>query len=255
MPYKIIKMNEDNRDWLSSKIKKMEKNIYYPLGDDAFKIDHGEDYFRFFERLGDLHYWCVIKGDELIAVAAGILREIDGQKAWYLCDLKVKKNYRGQGIPKKIFLKAFLYNVIHHRVFRAYAVSMNDNNGKTPYKKIKKATCNLLDGSKQLNIYTLTKEQCDDYIKSNNFYLTETNGMKDLILKSTNSKMSLFHLTKNQKLKTLAQIKDDSVIMLSAFKGSELDKGLKNSGAIHNSDATVLTFRMSKIKNIFTDEI
>lgn len=255
MNYKIVKLNKDNRKFLSDSIKLMEKDIYYPLGEDSFKIDHGDDYFKFFERLGELHYWCVFDNDILIGVAAGILRFVENKKTWYLCDLKVLKEYRGKGIPKLIFKHAFLYNLFKQRVFRAYAVSMNDGSKNLPFKKIKRSTFNLLKVNNKLNIYTLNQKQHQHFIKNEGLFLTNTNGCKELILRSTEKRMDLYHLTNDINKLSKDEPNKDSVVMLSAFEGSLNDEYLKKICATHNSDATVLTFRLDKIKNIYTDEI
>ena len=73
----------------------IEKIATYPLGDDFFKIDHGVDYFAFFDRLGKLNYYIMCDGEHVAAVGAGVLRQVpylqgkSPQEAWYLCDLKV----------------------------------------------------------------------------------------------------------------------------------------------------------------------
>ena len=56
-----------NEEWeiFQSRIAGLEKGTSYPLGKDRFEIDHGEDYFAFFTRLGQLHSttlcWTVIE--------------------------------------------------------------------------------------------------------------------------------------------------------------------------------------------------
>ncbi len=255
MKYSIVKLDDNNRQFLSEKIKTMEENIYYPLGEDHFKIDHGEDYFAFFERLGKLHYWCVFHEDKLIAVAAGVIRLIENKKTWYLCDLKVIEDYRGEGIPQYIFKKAFLYNCKKERVFRAYAVSMNSMDKKLPFHKIKRATLNLLKVKNTLRIYNFSKEDIVPLKKIDDFVLTNTKNKKDLVLKSDGSSVDLFHLTKNKELETSDIPNDDSLVMLSCFEGGYIDKMLVHFRKKHSSTATVLTFRANFIKNIFSDEI
>lgn len=251
-------MTSENREELSKKISEMENDIYYPLGDDHFKIDHGKDYFAFFERLGDLHYWCVLDNEKIIGVAAGILREVNDETVWYLCDLKVRKEYRQKGIPKFIFKNAFIYNFKNTKVYKAYAVSMDSNDGKSPFKKIKKSTFGLLKKNKSLKIYSLTK---NDYLsichKLGKHRLVHTNDKKELILKSNNKKLSLFHINK-KKLDQSSRFIDPnehSVIMLSVYEGDDYDLILKEVNLKPDSSATVLTFRMNNPPEIFTDEI
>lgn len=257
MTYKIIKLNEDNRIELSNRIKDMEKDIYYPLGDDYFKIDHGEDYFAFFERLGDLHYWCAFDGDKLIGVAAGIIRTINNQKVWYLCDLKVIKEYRGKGIPRAIFKKAFIYNIKKHRIFKAYAVSMNSNNNKNNFKLIKKITFGLLKNNGLLKIYSLTKnDYYNIFSRLNKHSIINTKNKKDLILKSTNKKLKLYHYNEDVvKENKDIDIPNDATIMFSAVRNSNMDLFLRKEGLKSDSDAIILSFRVKGLFNVFTDEI
>lgn len=65
-----------NEEWkvFRSRIADLEQATSYPLGGDRFEIDHGEDYFAFFTRLGQLYYYVVLDGDRGVAVAAAILR-------------------------------------------------------------------------------------------------------------------------------------------------------------------------------------
>lgn len=41
----------------------LEKVAAYPLGNDFFQIDHGVDYFAFFDRLGQVNYYVVLDGN------------------------------------------------------------------------------------------------------------------------------------------------------------------------------------------------
>lgn len=257
MKLKLIKVNNENKVYIANKIREMESDIYYPLGDDFFKIDHGKNYFSFFERLGDMHYWAAFNGEEMVGVAAGIIRTVENKKAWYLCDLKVVKKYRGKGVPQFIFKRAFLYNVIFHRVYRAYAVSMDSKDNVLPFHKIKRATINLLKADKHLNIYSINKNQVEDFLnKYPDFYLVNTNEKKELILKSSNNKIPLFHLSNNcSDLGVDNILDDDSVIMISAIMNDFIDSYFKSKDIKPDSTATLLSFRLDDIKHVFTDEI
>jgi hypothetical protein len=47
-------------------------------GEDTFSIDHGQDYFSFFRRMGEVEYVVAKdrKLDRVVAVGAGVLRQI-----------------------------------------------------------------------------------------------------------------------------------------------------------------------------------
>lgn len=67
--------------------------------------------------------------------------------------------------------------------------------------------------------------------------------------------MNLSHLTNSLDKESNFVYENDSVVMVSAFKGSKREVSLNNMDALTDSNATVLSFRMSNISNIFTDEI
>src|SRR5690349_2320433 len=103
---KVVKITRDRRELYRDRIVRLESEARYPLGADFFGIDHGEDYFAFFDRLGDVHYYAAVDGDRVAAVATGIVRRVP-QKTWYLCDLKVTPDYRKRHIPLRMLKSAF----------------------------------------------------------------------------------------------------------------------------------------------------
>ena len=79
-PFNIRGLRESDWEIFQDRIADLEKGTSYPLGGDRFEIDHGKNYFAFFTRLGKLHYYVVLDGEKVIAVAAAILRQI--QPPW-----------------------------------------------------------------------------------------------------------------------------------------------------------------------------
>lgn len=93
----------------STLLTNYEDVFTYPLGDKKFYIRHGYgglyDYFAFFEQLGQVHYIVAEDKGNLIAAGCAVLRTINKEKVWYLCDFKLLEEYRGKGILEKIFKK------------------------------------------------------------------------------------------------------------------------------------------------------
>lgn len=188
-----------------SRIADLEKGTSYPLGEDRFEIDHGEDYFAFFTRLGQLHYYVVLDGDRVVAVAAAILRSVPSanrqkpKTVWYLCDLKVHPEYRGRYLPVSIFVHAFpkLYPLTAH----AYAISM-DADRERPNRvalMLKRFPLAPMSIATKLGIISLDAKQMQEVepVLREHFgcvsYLSLAEK-KDIILQSTRAPMPLLHV-------------------------------------------------------------
>ena len=188
-----------------SRIADLEKGTSYPLGEDRFEIDHGEDYFAFFTRLDQLHYYVVLDGDRVVAVAAAVLRCVPPtrhkkpEQVWYLCDLKVHPEYRGRYLPTAIFAHAFpkLYPISP----RAYAISMDADSQRpnrvarmlsrfrlAPMSIATKLGIVSLDAKRMRKVEPILREHfgCVSYLS--------LAGKKDIILQSTRSAMPLLHV-------------------------------------------------------------
>ena len=113
-------------------LEALEQTSVYPLGDDAFRISHGDNYLAFFERLGDVAYYALVDDNGLAAVACGVLRKAtEGLPArWYVGDLKVRPDARGRHLPVALIRRAFVQNYL--RCPRGYAIAMNPADGRVP---------------------------------------------------------------------------------------------------------------------------
>jgi hypothetical protein len=49
---RIVTIERGERAPYAERVVQLEAGASYPLGDDRFTLDHGEDYFAFFDRLG-----------------------------------------------------------------------------------------------------------------------------------------------------------------------------------------------------------
>jgi GNAT superfamily N-acetyltransferase len=123
---RVVRVDQDRERWRAG-VQALERGVTYPIGDDRFEIDHGEDYFAFFDRLGELVYYAVVDEERVVAVAGAVMRQLADGPAWYACDLKVHPDYRGRRLGWRILLKGF--PVQYPRCGRGYGVSMNPGDG------------------------------------------------------------------------------------------------------------------------------
>ncbi len=88
-------------------LRAIERATEYPIADgaDAFTIDHGQDYARFFTTLGhDARFVLALDGDRVVGGVAGIARNVRmGTRmvpALYGADWKLSPQVRGQGFGR-----------------------------------------------------------------------------------------------------------------------------------------------------------
>ncbi len=201
----IRELNSKEWESFQSKVSDLEKGTSYPLGEDRFEIDHGEDYFAFFTRMGQLHYYVALDGDRVVAVAAAILRSIppapqqEPKKVWYLCDLKVHPEYRGRYVPLSIFVHAF--PKLHPICSRAYGISMDTDRKRKNRVALMLSRFPLapMTIATQLEIVSVDSKRMRKVEPVLRRYFGDVSylsleGKKDIILQSTGSAMPLLHV-------------------------------------------------------------
>ncbi|MGQ0801105.1 MAG: hypothetical protein ACT4NL_13490 [Pseudomarimonas sp.] len=233
----------------------------YPLGNDRFAIDHGEDYFAFFRRLGDLAYFVALDGQHVVAVCAAVMRRLPpvagaiAEKAWYVCDLKVHPDYREQRIPWQIFLHGFPGK--YARCQRGYAISMNPGDGR-PNRVVRMATRFSLAPiclAATLGIYSLSAQE----MRATEGILRRHLGpigylslakVKDIVLQSSGAPMPLLHLQHGPELAgssaTIAEPVDGHVHMFCLPINDPLALQLSELGMSPGATASVIHHRMSR---------
>lgn len=183
----------------------IEKVATYPLGDDYFQIDHGIDYFAFFDRLGEVKYYAALDGDAVAAVGAGILRDIPyhqgkkSQNAWYLCDLKVDPYYQKRRLSLRILSHAICENI--RRCGSGYTISMNPGDGSRNrlVQIFQKFSLVKFSHTTTLGIYSLdamTMRNIEPLLVEHRGEISylSLKGIKDLKLQSTGNALPLLHV-------------------------------------------------------------
>lgn len=183
------------RHKVSKELQEFEASFEYPLGCEKFKIVHGalpgQDYFSFFEQMGKVHYFLAKDGEKIIGAGCAILRNGEEGKYWYLCDLKVLKEYRNVGVMEKMYKRYMFKCMLKSRKM----VTVNMGSGVVRKSGLLKKTQKLLFMFNLkvdvLNFHTWKKKN----VPSNLMFITTNNGKKDLII--GNSAMNLYHASEH----------------------------------------------------------
>lgn len=267
MKFRVVLVQSSERQILGERIRDLESLATYPFGDDSFRIDHGDDYFQFFDRLGKVSYYCVLDGERLAAVGAGILRDVplgiptQMKKAWYLFDLKVHPDYRGMHLPLLIFRKAAIPSLF--QAWRGYAVSMNNEGSNKVAAIFSRARLAALSIHSVLNIYSLSHEE----VRSHRSLLEKhrgplsflvLNGIKDLIMSKTALPMPLAHIQFGPMGgQGIADSIEGFRHMIAAPAEDPLAQDLAKAGVKVDATATILHYRMAAFdfKFLLTSDI
>lgn len=203
MSLRYRRLDRNSRGKYEKSIAALEELASYPLGDDQFKIDHGSNYYAFFDRMGDTVFHCMFDGDRVVAVAAAITRLLadtsgNEHRVVYLCDLKVHPDYRGQGIPLRMARRGFWRSVLTTRKY--YAISMNKP-GQSQ-NRVAKLLSHFrwlpMEATGPIDIFNLSAidlkrmPSLEQFIGP--YHFLSLTGIKDIVLQSTGKPMDLWHL-------------------------------------------------------------
>ncbi len=236
----------------STRLQELEGAAEYPYGDDFFKLNHGENYFAFFERLGLPVCHVATEENRIIACAVGILRTLRVEneifKVWYLCDLKIHPDFQGRQITTKLFTKNLARNYL--KCSRGYAISMNPANGKNPVVRLVQRLPQVpIEYAGQLNFYSFDEMKAagihqDLQAKLGKISYLSLAGKKDLIMKSTGERLPLFHIQHGAMAANGAEKPSEKgTYMICAEAETDLDKMLKNHFPV-SATASILSHRM-----------
>ena len=253
--------------------KKLERKLshWYPLGssDDSFRIDHGSNYFSFFKRLGSVKVAGIYNNNKLVGDFIGVLRDIPlgGSKnmsTWYLCDLKLLPEHRGNRLSLDLFMIGRKY-LARCRSF--YGISMNSGDKPNHILRLARRIPLLKMKSILLYIYSLNYDQmcsASPYLKRGRGRISflSLRSKKDLILKSSKATMPLLHVQWGENISVL----DETVFldpqpehqhMFCVPEHDPLREELENAGIETRITATIIFHCMeeSDWKFVLTSEI
>jgi hypothetical protein len=242
-------------DWkaFGARLQELEAQAEYPYGDDFFRLNHGDDYFAFFARMGEPLFHVALDEDRVIACASGVLRTLKIEdktvKAWYLCDLKAHPEFRGRLVTAKLFRKNLVRNYL--KCPRGYAISMNPAKGENRVVKLLMRLEAIPVGyAGKLNFYSFERREAADFQKKLEAELGDISylslkGKKDLIMKSTSARLPLFHIQHGAMAETGAKSPtEEGTYMICAFDESRLDNLLKTGFPV-SATASILAHRMN----------
>ncbi len=257
-----------DRPRYQARLRALEAQATYPIGDDFFQIDHGPDYFAFFDRMGRLIYYGALVGERLVAVGGAVLRRVpfrrgEGRRrTWYLCDLKVDPELRRTRIPLRML--AFGFPRYYPRCRRGYGISMNPGDGsENPMVRLLSHwRWSPIVPVARLGIYSLDAEAA----RAVTPLLRRERGpvswwspanVKDIVLQSTGAPMPLLHAEYGRPRPGCATApREGHVHMVCCAEGDPLAAALAAEGLHPGADATVFAHRMeSDWRFVVTSEI
>lgn len=252
--YNFIQISHDKLDSYNDIVKDFELKLdqSYSLGDDSFTIDHGSAYFDFFKRLGKISYFLILHNHYIVGTGCAILRtNADvNTSCWYLCDLKILPSHRGKSLPELLFMKMMIKCV--QKSSKGYLVTMDKTDKKanpviklftkikdTIFQSIKFTTLQIyqVNVKQMLKLHSILEEQWMEIS-----YLS-LNGTKDLVLKSTNKPLNLYHLQHGpfaSKGVLLTDLPSDADIMFCCTETNKLVSLIRLIGIETSVTATVI---------------
>jgi GNAT superfamily N-acetyltransferase len=240
-----------------AELEALEQRSVYPLGDDAFRISHGADYFAFFERLGRVHYYAMAHEGRLIGVACAMLRPAEGElpSRWYVADLKVHPDFRGQHVPLRMLYRGFVPRYLECP--RGYAVAMDPPDGRRPpgirlldhFSWLPRLGTDYLS----LDLFTADADSIDTLLPllseahpGRRLRFVSTLGIKDLVLESTGRPYPLLHLSPSDRPapRVFERPQPDHVHMWCLPRRHPLVARLAERGVVPSASATVVHHRI-----------
>ena len=250
---KLICLTPETKSLYLEQILDLEREATYPYGDSFFKIDHGTDYFAFFERLGTLYYYVLVDKGTVAGVVATVLINLPPhlglKKIWYYCDLKIHPDYRGRRLPIKMAYQVYLRNFL--RSWNGFSISMNPASG-SHQNRISKLSKWLkwipIRSDMQLCLFSLDKISMQKALPVLERHRGEVRflsleGTKDLILTQDHTRIPILHAQfgeLGEKKACVREPKVDHIHMFCAQAEDPLVSELGNMQLFPSSTITLL---------------
>lgn len=246
---RIFRITREDLPRYQAQLEALEQRSVYPLGQDSFRLSHGQDYFAFFERMGEVEYWATEDEGKLVAVGCGVLRE--NPPRWYGSDLKVHPDYRGRHLPLRMVNRLWFRRYL--RCGCGYGVAMDPADGREP------PTLRLLRHFKFLPMVkvvplVLYSEDAEGMARARPIleahrgplHFVSLLGIKDLVLESTKAPLPLLHVGYGLRVdrRTFAEPQAAHAHMWCTPRGDALHGALEGAGFRVSATASILHHRL-----------
>ncbi|MDQ3035840.1 MAG: hypothetical protein M3Y87_25780 [Myxococcota bacterium] len=253
---KLVRVRPEDRPRFEERLARFDLHWTYPYGDDRFRLDHGREYYAFFDRLGEVSAHAWVAGDEIVGVGIAVLRSVPFQRGgparrvWYLCDAKVDPAHRGQKLSFRAAGQQFLQHYV--RAPRAYGISMNpgdgSENGVVRHALRYKLAPLRVAGTLAIHSFDAAAMRAIEPLLMRHrgpvSYLS-LEGKKDLVMDSTKSRLPLLHVQFGPCAERgIPGPLDGQTHMFCALEGDALSRELASEGVKPSATATILAHRM-----------
>ncbi len=246
----VVPLDRADEPRLAPLLRRLERGIRYPLGADRFEIDHGDDPFRFFRRLGEARTFAAYERGRLAGVLTSVLRSIPtrhgGRRpAHYLCDLKAAPGRRGTRVLRPL-VDAFEAHTPPDAP--AYGISMNAADGSNRLVRLAPRLFDGVRAAAELRLHSLDAADAaraapllaDRHGRPPTW--ASLAGVKDIVLESTGRPMPLVHAQVGPLAAAGGSPEpvDGAVHMFCHVAGDPLEARLRAEGLVPSAGATVL---------------
>ncbi|OJW12432.1 MAG: hypothetical protein BGO44_10250 [Legionella sp. 39-23] len=248
---KLVRLTPENKTLYLEQILDLEREVTYPYGAHFFKIDHGEDYFAFFERLGTLYYYVLVDKDRVAGVVATVLRTLPShmglKKIWYYGDLKIHPDYRGRHLPIKMAYQIYLRHFLI--CWNGFGISMNPASGGNRIKKLSQRFKWVpVRADTQINLFSLdhaAMQKAQPLLEQHRgaVRFLSLEGIKDLILTHDQSRIPVLHAQFGDLGETTGherEPQEDHIHMFCAVSTDPLVAELEQMQLVPSSTITLL---------------